>query len=147
MNRYNIEFTETLQKIVEIEADNELEAYKIAKQMYQNEDVVLDSNDFVGIDIDVDEVEKTHNMIKIANDEVQFLKEKYPEGTMVKVNKMEDPFHPVPPGTIGKVRKVDDMGTIHVSWENGQSLGLVSGMDSFEKIKNPEKTKDKSYQR
>ena len=147
MNRYKIEFTETLQKQIEIEADNELEAYKLAKDMYHNEDIVLDSSNFVGIDIDVNQLEKKPRIMELTSDEVQFLKEKYPEGTLIKLNKMDDPIRPVPPGTIGKVRCVDDAGTIHVSWENGQSLGLVSGVDSFVKLKNPSKKQEKSMER
>lgn len=65
MNRYKIEFTETLQKQIEIEADNELEAYKLAKDMYHNEDIVLDSSNFVGIDIDVNQLEKSPRMMEL----------------------------------------------------------------------------------
>lgn len=36
MKRYQVEFTETLQRVVEVEADNELEAYKLAKKMYKD---------------------------------------------------------------------------------------------------------------
>lgn len=46
---------------------------------------------------------------------------------------MDDPYHPVPSGTLGVVDKVDDSGTIHVFWENGSYLGLIYGVDSFEK--------------
>lgn len=35
------------------------------------------------------------------------------------------------PGTKGIVKNVDDMGTIHVNWENGSSLGLISGEDKY----------------
>lgn len=31
----------------------------------------------------------------------------------------------VPPGTLGVVDSVDDMGTVHVNWENGASLGAL----------------------
>ena len=48
---------------------------------------------------------------------------------------MDDPYHPVPTGTIGIVDHVDDAGTIHMKWENGSSLGLIEGQDQFEVIK------------
>ena len=38
------------------------------------------------------------------------------------------------PGCQGTVRWVDDMGTIHVSWDCGSSLGLIPGEDEFKKI-------------
>ena len=44
---------------------------------------------------------------------------------------MNDSFAPVPEGTKGTVRHVDDAGQIHMSWDNGRSLALVSGEDSF----------------
>ena len=40
----------------------------------------------------------------------------------------------VPPGTTGIVRYVDDSGMIHVNWENGSRLGLISGEDRFKKV-------------
>lgn len=47
---------------------------------------------------------------------------------------MSDDPRPVEPGTRGTVRVVDDMGTIHMDWDNGRSLGLVPGEDSFRKL-------------
>ena len=38
------------------------------------------------------------------------------------------------PGCQGNVRWVDDMGTIHVSWDCGSSLGLIPGEDSWKKV-------------
>ena len=99
------------------------------------------------MNIDVDEVKNNSYINQLSSDEVQFLKDKYPEGTLIRLNKMDDPIHPVPPGTLGKVRCVDDDGTIHVNWKNGQSLGVVSGVDSFEKIKSPIKKRDISMER
>jgi hypothetical protein len=47
---------------------------------------------------------------------------------------MED-AQAVPSGTKGTVICVDDMGTIHMKWDNGRSLGLIPEEDSFRKIK------------
>ena len=52
---------------------------------------------------------------------------------------LKDAFAP-PYGTIGKVTKVDDIGTIHVLWETGSTLGLIDGIDQFEVISKPYKT-------
>ena len=38
---------------------------------------------------------------------------------------MNDNMHPVPSGTRGTVEFVDDLGTIHCRWDNGQGLGLA----------------------
>lgn len=64
---------------------------------------------------------------------VKLLKEKYPEGTKIRLIHMDD-FQAVPSGTVGTVRKVDDMGTIHVLWDNGSTLGVIEGVDSFEVV-------------
>ena len=62
---------------------------------------------------------------------VNFIKEQYPPGTRIRLNSMEDPYAPIAPGTEGKVDFVDDVGTIHMKWDNGRSLGIVPGEDSF----------------
>ena len=67
-------------------------------------------------------------------DEVKMYKEMYPKGTRIELISMED-AQAVPPGTKGTVQCVDDMGTIHMKWDNGRGLGLIPGEDSFRKIK------------
>ena len=47
MKKYKFEITETLQKQVEIEADSFDEAYRKLKKSYRNEEIVLDSNDYI----------------------------------------------------------------------------------------------------
>ena len=54
----------------------------------------------------------------------------YPPGTRLELISMDDP-QPIPPGSRGTVVHVDDMGTIHMRWDSGRSLGLVPGEDSF----------------
>lgn len=53
------------------------------------------------------------------------------KGRRVKLIKMDD-IQGVPPGTRGIVTDIDDMGTIHVQWDNGSSLGLIPGVDEYE---------------
>jgi len=62
---------------------------------------------------------------------VNFIREQYPPGTRIRLNSMEDPYAPIAPGTEGVVDFVDDIGTIHMKWNNGRSLGIVPGEDSF----------------
>ncbi len=66
--------------------------------------------------------------------ELNNLRKQYPTGTVVRLVRMDDSQAP-PPGTKGTVRYVDDIGTIHVSWETGSSLGVVYGMDKIEKVR------------
>lgn len=62
------------------------------------------------------------------------LKTKYPKGTKIKLIEMQDPY-PIPSGTIGKVKLIDDMGQIHIQWENNSGLALIEGIDKFEIVK------------
>ena len=59
------------------------------------------------------------------------LREQYPPGTRVELVHMDDPYNrKLVPGCKGTVRCVDDIGTIHVRWDCGSSLGVVYGEDS-----------------
>ncbi len=61
-------------------------------------------------------------------------KKMYPPGTRIELINMDDPYAPVPSGTRGTVKFVDSMGTIFPIWDNGRTLGLVPGEDSFRKL-------------
>lgn len=65
---------------------------------------------------------------------VDSIKKEYPKGCRVELEYMDDPYANMPIGTKGTVKGVDDTGTIHVSWDNGHSLGIVYGEDSCRKI-------------
>ena len=62
---------------------------------------------------------------------VNFIKEQYPPGTRIRLNSMDDPYAPILPGTEGEVDFVDDAGQLHMMWDNGRSLALIPGEDSF----------------
>lgn len=68
---------------------------------------------------------------------IQNLRNQYPKGTRIEVIHMEDP-NAVKKGSIGTVQFVDDMGTIHVHWDDGGSLGLIPGVDSFKVVQENE---------
>ena len=58
----------------------------------------------------------------------------YPTGTRVMLLNMTDPHAPVPPGTRGTVDLVDALGSLHMTWDNGRSLALIPGEDTFRKL-------------
>ena len=62
---------------------------------------------------------------------VKFMQEQYPPGTRIRLNSMHDPYAPVTPGTEGVVDLVDDDGQLHMKWDNGRTLEIVPGEDSF----------------
>jgi len=64
--------------------------------------------------------------------EVQSVKAEYPSGCRVKLLSMNDPFTNIPKGTEGTVRKVDDIGSVHVNWDNGSNLAAVYGIDHIQ---------------
>ena len=64
---------------------------------------------------------------------VKTLKSLQPNGTRVKLLEMEDPFAPSI-GTLGTVIGVDDIGSILVSWDNGQSLNVLYEVDKIMKL-------------
>ena len=64
---------------------------------------------------------------------VAMIRQNYPPGTRLELISMNDP-QAIPPGSRGTVDHVDDVGTIHMRWDCGRSLGLVPGEDSFRKL-------------
>lgn len=70
----------------------------------------------------------------LTRKEIEELRKRYPKGTRVRLVYMEDIQAP-PAGCMGTMRMVDDIGTIHVSWDNGSSLGVVYGVDEIEIVR------------
>lgn len=53
MKEYTVEVTETLQRCFVVWADSENEALDMIQEQYDNQDIVLGSEDFMGVDIEV----------------------------------------------------------------------------------------------
>ena len=68
----------------------------------------------------------------------QHMKNKYPPGTRIMLLQMGDDPRPIEPNTRGTVKAVDDIGTLHCNFDNGRSLGIVPGEDSFRKLTDEE---------
>ena len=62
------------------------------------------------------------------------LKAYYTAGTRVMLIRMSDSYTNLRQGDRGTVTLVDDIGTIHVNWDCGSSLGVVFGEDYAVKI-------------
>ena len=69
--------------------------------------------------------------MKIPNKEyLEQLRKKYPAGTKLQL---------ILPGTIGEVTHIDDLGSIHMKWQNGSSLAIIPEVDSFKVAPGAEK--------
>lgn len=66
---------------------------------------------------------------------IQLIKEKYPTGTRILNKRLIDPFQNLD-NMKGTVKSVDDMGGIHMVWDNGSSLALYEHEDDFSIIDN-----------
>lgn len=74
-----------------------------------------------------------------TQNQVEKVKEMFPIGTVIELTEdMDDPYAPIKKGVQGEVVGVDDIGTLHMKWQNGRSLGLVPFEDSFKVISKPE---------
>ena len=72
--------------------------------------------------------------LDIRKEELDALREEYPQGCRVELVKMDDPYRDMPPGLKGVVTGVDDSGSIHVNWQNGSTLAVVYGEDECRKV-------------
>lgn len=70
-------------------------------------------------------------MFGIRKETLERLRKQYPAGARVELTHMNDPWNTrLHEGCRGTVVAVDDIGTIHVAWDCGSSLGVVYGEDS-----------------
>ena len=65
-----------------------------------------------------------------SREKIEALRRRYPAGATVELINMDDVQAP-PAGTLGKIDGVDGIGSVMVSWQNGSSLSLIPGVDSF----------------
>ena len=67
-------------------------------------------------------------------EQANYYREQYPPGTRILLISMGEDIQRVPDDTRGIVKAVDDIGTLHCSFDNGRSSGLVPGEDKFSKL-------------
>ena len=75
-------------------------------------------------------------MFNISKETLERLRREYPAGARAELVHMNDPYNTqLFPGARGTVISVDDIGTVHVRWDCGSSLGVVCGEDRCRVIK------------
>lgn len=53
MKKYKVQVTEALSRVVEVEAESEEAAIEEVERRYQEEEIVLDSDDGCGVEVDI----------------------------------------------------------------------------------------------
>ena len=86
------------------------------------------------------EWDRLHRIAKIY-------REQYPPGTRIVLLQMgEDDPNPIPDGTRGTVTAVDSIGTVFCDFDNGRSLGLAYGADSFRALTAAELAEENDFE-
>ena len=52
-------------------------------------------------------------------------------GMRIRMLSMDDKL-PVDEGMEGTIHNIDDLGTLHVKWDDGRSLGVIPGIDNYQ---------------
>lgn len=80
----------------------------------------------------------------MTRQKMEFIKKQYPKGTRIQLGYMEGEDD-MPSGLKGTVRIVDDIGQIHVAWDNGRTLAINPECDRFSAIEEQELIEMKLY--
>ena len=81
----------------------------------------------------------------LKREDVERIKQHFPKGTPIRLYSMEGE-QSVPPGSRGVVDYVDDIGQIHMKWENGSCLALNMEKDRFDIITQQDELREKKEQ-
>lgn len=55
-------------------------------------------------------------------------------GKRIRLISCTDEFTRLQPGAMGTVGHVDDLGTLHIDFDDGHRLGLILGVDRWEVV-------------
>jgi len=64
-------------------------------------------------------------------------RERFKVGSRVELISVNDPYTKLKPGDQGRVEFIDDIGTVHIVWDNGSSLGAAYGEDHIKLVPEP----------
>ncbi len=74
--------------------------------------------------------------------QVEHTKQSYPKGTRVRLEIDMAGEQGMPGGLEGTVEMVDDAGQLLMKWDNGRTLSLIPGEDSFSVLSRPEQAQE-----
>ena len=106
--------------------------YKSYEELKQNFNLELELKDFFNnwleniVNIEFQSITKNQEY------EIEKIKELYPQGTLIQLESMQD--ESLKSGLMGFVKNVDDIGQIHIIWQDGSNLALNINTDKFNKI-------------
>lgn len=140
INKYEDIKLETLKSKMIVTFYSEDKIYKILEIQKQKDNfkVAIFPNKIKKI-IKSEELEDL--ILSIKNQKIQpninleNIKKYYKTGQKVRLIKMYDYIAPIPPLTTGIIEYIDDIGQIHINWNNGSKLALVPNVDEFEILK------------
>ena len=127
--------------IEEDENDEDLrneEVARLIKEGYTSGQVPSFHLEITDIEGDLDEASEEHiaELVKQGYTSGEVIIDAYADGgrigDRVRLIKMEDPYSPVESGTEGTIRLVDDIGQLHIDWDNGRTLAIVPEIDKYE---------------
>ena len=72
----------------------------------------------------------------LTQKEIELAKHQYPPQTRIRLGEMKQGIG-MPEGAEGTVDQVDDMGHLHMKWDNGSLMTLLPDEDPFEMISSP----------
>ena len=71
----------------------------------------------------------------------------YPPGTRIVLPGTTKTLQPVPIGMRGTVKFIDDQSRLHMKWDNGRTLAVIPGEDSFRRLTDEELAGEQSIEK